>query len=116
MKSCSGSSTKPNTNTNNNSNNSRTPVKPNNTHKPPFMPAMDDTKPVLQDPVLSLSLSPSILLHCLTWIVKGSLLSNFVILLILLCQILRSDPIETEEAVLRLPPFSIPTSASPPQM
>ncbi|KAF8398533.1 hypothetical protein HHK36_017463 [Tetracentron sinense] len=37
--------------------------------KPPFRPAKDDTKPVLQDPIL------------------------------------RSDPIETEEAVLRLPPF-----------
>ncbi|XP_021891154.1 uncharacterized protein LOC110809585 [Carica papaya] len=39
--------------------------------KPPFRPAKDDTKPVLQDPIL------------------------------------RSDPIETEEAVLRLPPFPI---------
>ncbi|XP_010257524.1 PREDICTED: uncharacterized protein LOC104597593 [Nelumbo nucifera] len=37
--------------------------------KPPFRPAKDDTKPILQDPIL------------------------------------RSDPIETEEAVLRLPPF-----------
>uniref|UniRef100_A0A7N0THE4 Uncharacterized protein n=1 Tax=Kalanchoe fedtschenkoi TaxID=63787 RepID=A0A7N0THE4_KALFE len=36
--------------------------------KPPFRPAKDDTKPVLQDPIL------------------------------------RSDPIETEEAVLLLPP------------
>ncbi|XP_042480913.1 uncharacterized protein LOC122061611 [Macadamia integrifolia] len=41
------------------------------TQKPPFRPAKDDTKPVLQDPIL------------------------------------RSDPIETEEAVLRLPPFPI---------
>ncbi|KAK7293052.1 hypothetical protein RJT34_15913 [Clitoria ternatea] len=57
-------STKPNTN-----NNSSKP-------KPPFVPAKDDSKPVLQDPIL------------------------------------RSDPIETEEAVLRLPPFSIPTSTS----
>ncbi|KAK7339638.1 hypothetical protein VNO77_20316 [Canavalia gladiata] len=48
--------------------------------KPPFVPASDDTKPVLQDPIL------------------------------------RSDPIETEEAVLRLPPFSISTSTSPPQI
>ncbi|XVF69760.1 hypothetical protein PTKIN_Ptkin11bG0107500 [Pterospermum kingtungense] len=40
--------------------------------KPPFTPAKDDTKPVLQDPIL------------------------------------RSDPNETEEAVLRLPPFSTP--------
>ncbi|KAE9618066.1 hypothetical protein Lal_00041840 [Lupinus albus] len=61
MKSCSESSTKPNTINNNNK-------------KPPFMPAKDDTKPILQDPIL------------------------------------RSDPIETEEAVLRLPTFSIPTS------
>lgn len=52
----------------------------NNKHKPPFMPAKDDTKPVLQDPIL------------------------------------RSDPIETEEAVLLLPPFSIPKSTSPSQM
>ncbi|KAH7854864.1 hypothetical protein Vadar_018509 [Vaccinium darrowii] len=37
--------------------------------KPPFRPAKDDTKPVLQDPII------------------------------------RSDPTETEEAVLRLPPF-----------
>lgn len=37
--------------------------------KPPFRPAQDDTKPLLQDPII------------------------------------RSDPIETEEAVLRLPPF-----------
>ncbi|CAL0302711.1 unnamed protein product [Lupinus luteus] len=63
MKSCSESSTKPNTIHNN-----------NNNKKPPFMPAKDDTKPILQDPIL------------------------------------RSDPIETEEAVLRLPTFSIPTS------
>lgn len=61
----------------NSSNNSS---KPNNNHKPPFRPAKDDTKPVLQDPIL------------------------------------RSDPIETEEAVLRLPPFSIPKSTSPTQM
>uniref|UniRef100_A0A803PUW1 Uncharacterized protein n=1 Tax=Cannabis sativa TaxID=3483 RepID=A0A803PUW1_CANSA len=39
--------------------------------KPHFRPAKDDTKPVLQDPIL------------------------------------RSDPIETEEAVLLLPPFPI---------
>ncbi|CAN4123856.1 unnamed protein product [Withania somnifera] len=39
--------------------------------KPPFKPAKDDTKPLLQDPIL------------------------------------RSDPIETEEALLRLPPFRI---------
>ncbi|XP_050370251.1 uncharacterized protein LOC126788318 [Argentina anserina] len=39
--------------------------------KPQFVPAKDDSKPVLQDPIL------------------------------------RSDPIETEEAVLRLPPFSL---------
>ncbi|XP_006298892.2 uncharacterized protein LOC17891695 [Capsella rubella] len=41
--------------------------------KPPFRPAVDDTKPVLQDPIL------------------------------------RSDPMETEEAVLRLPPFPVIT-------
>nr|XP_004294966.2 PREDICTED: uncharacterized protein LOC101294923 [Fragaria vesca subsp. vesca] len=41
------------------------------TMKPQFVPAKDDSKPVLQDPIL------------------------------------RSDPIETEEAVLRLPPFSL---------
>ncbi|XP_068312164.1 uncharacterized protein [Pyrus communis] len=46
--------------------------------KPPFIPAKDDTKPVLQDPIL------------------------------------RSDPIETEEAVLRLPPFPIARSTNPP--
>ncbi|CBI16478.3 unnamed protein product, partial [Vitis vinifera] len=40
--------------------------------KPPFTPAKDDTKPLLQDPIL------------------------------------RSDPIETEEAVLRLPSFPVP--------
>ncbi|XP_050139454.1 uncharacterized protein LOC126615638 [Malus sylvestris] len=45
--------------------------------KPPFIPAKDDTKPVLQDPIL------------------------------------RSDPIETEEAVLRLPPFPIARSTNP---
>ncbi|XP_051131071.1 uncharacterized protein LOC127251430 [Andrographis paniculata] len=39
------------------------------TNKPYFRPAKDDTKPLLQDPIL------------------------------------RSDPIETEEAVLRLPPL-----------
>ncbi|KAH0724951.1 hypothetical protein KY284_000816 [Solanum tuberosum] len=39
--------------------------------KPAFRPAKDDTKPLLQDPIL------------------------------------RSDPIETEEALLRLPPFPI---------
>ncbi|KAL1359646.1 hypothetical protein HN51_004964 [Arachis hypogaea] len=51
--------------------------KPSNNPKPSFVPAKDDTKPVLQDPIL------------------------------------RSDPIETEEAVLRIPPFSIPKSTSP---
>lgn len=40
--------------------------------KPQFRPAPDDTKPILQDPIL------------------------------------RADPIETEEAVLRLPPFPVP--------
>ncbi|KVH98401.1 hypothetical protein Ccrd_023378 [Cynara cardunculus var. scolymus] len=44
-------------------------------NKPQFRPAIDDTKPLLQDPIL------------------------------------RSDPIETEEAVLRLPPFSPITSS-----
>ncbi|CAH8309932.1 unnamed protein product [Eruca vesicaria subsp. sativa] len=39
--------------------------------KPPFRLAVDDTKPVLQDPIL------------------------------------RSDPMETEEAVLRLPSFPV---------
>ncbi|XP_010531139.1 PREDICTED: uncharacterized protein LOC104807525 isoform X8 [Tarenaya hassleriana] len=43
--------------------------KADKSQKPPFRPAIDDTKPVLQDPIL------------------------------------RSDPMETEEAVLRLPPF-----------
>ncbi|XP_023642592.1 uncharacterized protein LOC111831688 [Capsella rubella] len=43
----------------------------NKLQKPPFRPAVDDTKPVLQDPIL------------------------------------RSDPMETEEAVLRLPPFPV---------
>ncbi|KAK8506309.1 hypothetical protein V6N13_016474 [Hibiscus sabdariffa] len=46
---------------------SQTP--PKSGEKPPFRPAKDDTKPLLQDPIL------------------------------------RSDPNETEEAVLRLPPF-----------
>jgi len=73
--------------------------------KPPFKPAKDDTKPVLQDPVISLSF-----LSAYTFI-----LSSFLTFL-LLFQILRSDPIETEEAVLRLPPFSLPTSTSPPKM
>ncbi|CAN6868806.1 unnamed protein product [Brassica oleracea] len=41
------------------------------TVKPPFRLAVDDTKPVLQDPIL------------------------------------RSDPMETEEAVLRLPSFPV---------
>ncbi|KAD5508764.1 hypothetical protein E3N88_16467 [Mikania micrantha] len=41
-------------------------------NKPQFRPAADDTKPLLQGPIL------------------------------------RSDPIETEEAVLRLPPFPRP--------
>ncbi|KAK7373739.1 hypothetical protein VNO80_07155 [Phaseolus coccineus] len=68
-KSSAESSTKPN------NNNSDSPKL-----KPPFKPAKDDTKPVLQDPIL------------------------------------RSDPIETEEAVLRLPPFSVPTSTSAPRM
>ncbi|KAI3460845.1 hypothetical protein Pfo_017508 [Paulownia fortunei] len=44
-------------------------VKREETQKPFFRPAKDDTKPLLQDPIL------------------------------------RSDPIETEEAVLRLPPL-----------
>ncbi|KAI3791307.1 hypothetical protein L2E82_05046 [Cichorium intybus] len=47
-----------------------------NNNKPQFRPAIDDTKPLLQDPIL------------------------------------RSDPIETEEAVLRLPPFPPSTSSS----
>ncbi|CAJ2670345.1 unnamed protein product [Trifolium pratense] len=59
---------------------SQSSIKPNNKPKPPFMPAKDDTKPVLQDPIL------------------------------------RSDPIETEEAVLLLPPFSIPKSNSSSQI
>ncbi|KAI3431166.1 uncharacterized protein J3R85_007890 [Psidium guajava] len=46
--------------------------------KPPFRRATDDTKPVLQDPIL------------------------------------RSDPIETEEAVLRLPPLSAARSSTQP--
>ncbi|ONI22199.1 hypothetical protein PRUPE_2G113800 [Prunus persica] len=57
----------------NDSNSEISSMKPSNNNnaakvtKPPFVPAKDDTKPVLQDPIL------------------------------------RSDPIETEEAVLRLP-------------
>ncbi|WJX76358.1 hypothetical protein P8452_59787 [Trifolium repens] len=43
---------------------SQSSIKPNNKPKPPFIPAKDDTKPVLQDPIL------------------------------------RSDPIETEEATI----------------
>ncbi|KAL7126534.1 hypothetical protein ABFS83_14G194500 [Erythranthe nasuta] len=46
-------------------------VKREGAQKPLFRPAKDDTKPLLQDPIL------------------------------------RSDPIETEEAVLRLPPCII---------
>ncbi|KAH7532321.1 uncharacterized protein LOC107415111 [Ziziphus jujuba] len=65
---------------------SETSKKPSNSNpqgrenltKPHFRPAQDDTKPVLQDPIL------------------------------------RSDPIETEEAVLRLPPFPTPTTTNPP--
>ncbi|KAL6289698.1 hypothetical protein ACE6H2_007208 [Prunus campanulata] len=60
------------------------PMKPSNNinnaakvTKPPFVPAKDDTKPVLQDPIL------------------------------------RSDPIETEEAVLRLPTLPINRSKNP---
>ncbi|XP_010415681.1 PREDICTED: uncharacterized protein LOC104766782 [Camelina sativa] len=52
----------------------KTPARSNEagkSQKPPFRPAVDDTKPVLQDPIL------------------------------------RSDPMETEEAVLRLPPFPV---------
>ncbi|XP_059628834.1 uncharacterized protein LOC132271468 [Cornus florida] len=45
-------------------------------NKPPFRRAKDDTKPILQDPIL------------------------------------RSDPIETEEAVLRLPPLPVIRSKS----
>ncbi|GMY16176.1 hypothetical protein FCV25MIE_11415 [Fagus crenata] len=61
-------------------------IKPNNNNgqsssekpsKPQFRPAQDDTKPVLQDPIL------------------------------------RSDPIETEEAVLRLPPFPVTSISNP---
>ncbi|XP_062173005.1 uncharacterized protein LOC133878466 [Alnus glutinosa] len=52
---------------------SENPHKP----KPHFRPAQDDTKPVLQDPIL------------------------------------RSDPIETEEAVLRLPPFPVTGRPNP---
>ncbi|KAB2068207.1 hypothetical protein CXB51_021404 [Gossypium anomalum] len=48
---------------------SQTQLKSEKPLKPPFRPAKDDTKPLLQDPIL------------------------------------RSDPNETEEAVLRLPPF-----------
>ncbi|KAK4270319.1 hypothetical protein QN277_023367 [Acacia crassicarpa] len=60
--------------------NLRISEKPQQNQKPPFRPAKDDTKPVLQDPIL------------------------------------RSDPIETEEAVLRLPPVSIARSTSPSKM
>ncbi|PON65168.1 hypothetical protein PanWU01x14_118740 [Parasponia andersonii] len=62
---------------------SETPVTPINNNgigrrvKPHFRPAKDDTKPVLQDPIL------------------------------------RSDPIETEEAVLRLPPFPLVKPTDP---
>ncbi|KAE8036995.1 hypothetical protein FH972_009623 [Carpinus fangiana] len=55
------------------SSSSENPHKP----KPPFRPAQDDTKPILQDPIL------------------------------------RSDPVETEEAVLRLPPFPVTGGANP---
>ncbi|MFQ6625297.1 hypothetical protein Gotur_006126 [Gossypium turneri] len=48
---------------------SQTQLKSEKPLKPPFRPAKDDTKPLLQDPIM------------------------------------RSDPNETEEAVLRLPPF-----------
>ncbi|KAG6683314.1 hypothetical protein I3842_12G006200 [Carya illinoinensis] len=57
-----------NINNNNIQSSSGQPHKP----KPPFRPAQDDTKPVLQDPIL------------------------------------RSDPLENEEAVLRLPPSLLP--------
>ncbi|EXB40424.1 hypothetical protein L484_013727 [Morus notabilis] len=64
---------------------SESSVKPSNNYpqnrekptKPSFRPAKDDTKPILQDPIL------------------------------------RSDPIETEEAVLRLPPFPFARTTNP---
>ncbi|XP_012472968.1 uncharacterized protein LOC105790100 isoform X1 [Gossypium raimondii] len=59
---------------------SQTQLKSEKPLKPPFRPAKDDTKPLLQDPVED-------------------------ILGLIVLQILRSDPNETEEAVLRLPPF-----------
>ena len=92
MKCCSepstSTSTKPNT-----KNSSLSSAKPINNPKPPFVPAMDDTKPVLQDPVIaprppSLSLSLCLshfmsllnilvsflpclhIMHCTTWILK----------------------------------------------
>ncbi|KAF9688629.1 hypothetical protein SADUNF_Sadunf01G0008200 [Salix dunnii] len=52
-------------------------------------PAQDDTKPPLKDPVSNLSLS-----------IACAHTENHS-----LEHILRSDPIETEEAVLKLPPF-----------
>ncbi|XP_075635136.1 uncharacterized protein LOC142607501 [Castanea sativa] len=58
----------------NNNNGQSSSEKPS---KPHFRPAQDDTKPVLQDPIL------------------------------------RSDPIETEEAVLRLPPFPVTGRSNP---
>ncbi|KAK4607989.1 hypothetical protein RGQ29_001706 [Quercus rubra] len=61
-------------NNNNNNNGQSSSEKPS---KPHFRPAQDDTKPVLQDPIL------------------------------------RSDPIETEEAVLRLPPFPVTSRSNP---
>ncbi|KAF2552926.1 hypothetical protein F2Q68_00033388 [Brassica cretica] len=60
------------------------------TVKPPFRLAVDDTKPVLQDPVK-----------------KNDLDSLSLSLSLSLATILRSDPMETEEAVLRLPSFPV---------
>ena len=51
---------KSNNNNNNNNNGQSSSEKPS---KPHFRPAQDDTKPVLQDPVLSLSLSLSLSLN-----------------------------------------------------
>lgn len=81
--------------------------------KPPFRPARDDTKPPLHDPVtvfffLSLPFSLNFAFRVfLIFCFFSESVFVVLVLVLFLWQILRSDPIETEEAVLRLPPFSI---------
>ena len=61
-------------NNNNNNNGQSNSEKPS---KPHFRPAQDDTKPVLQDPVLSLSLSLSLNFYVNIWPVVVSIDMGF---------------------------------------